>query len=115
MAHESTCPKNKLCSFESITNFPRGQKETCVFCGRTVVWKTDISGRMDNKKYLRFHLRDFCQPFGPTKKEFIQIYGKEHYEKSITLLKRERKVDWNKAQDEAEMQLREMRRERVVK
>lgn len=52
-----------------------GQVERCKLCRKRLVTKVDKYGRMDNKKYLEEHIRDFCQPKGRTAKIYEQVYG----------------------------------------
>lgn len=48
--------------------------EVCQRCAQTVKWKKDNKGRVDNNEYLKAHIRNFCQPWGATRKEFMKIY-----------------------------------------
>lgn len=105
---EATCTKNKYCSFEETEDYPDAFKERCIFCGRSIVWKKDEHGRIDNRKFHRLHLRDFCQPHGTTSRIFLELYG----EQGIRKYKPKRKVDWDTAADEAKDMLKELRKER---
>lgn len=112
---ESYCPKNKYHSFESITHYLKGQKETCIYCGKTTIWKMNDKGQIDNKKYLRYHLRDFCQPYGATKRDFIRIYGEKKYQEILHRPpKQDTKKAWDKIQDEAEQELKLLRKDRYA-
>jgi len=71
----SKCKKNKFCGFNVIQDDAGAALEQCQFCGRKISYRK-VNGRIDNKKYLSEHVRDFCQPSGPTSKVFEQIYGK---------------------------------------
>lgn len=68
------CPKNKYCAFIAHYEDERATCETCQFCGTKRVYKKTLAGRMDNPRYLRDHIRDFCQPTGPTHKVFAELY-----------------------------------------
>lgn len=91
-------------------------KEVCEFCGRTVLWNKDEHGRMDNRKYLRFHVRDTAQPKGITARVFREIYGDE---RADGILKKWQAQNdditdtWDQRQDWAEKDLKEMRKERL--
>ena len=43
-------------------------------CGRKVIYRKTLAGRIDNTRYLNEHIRDFCQPTGPTHKVFAELY-----------------------------------------
>ncbi len=72
-------------------------------------------GQIDNKKYLRYHLRDFCQPYGATKRDFIRIYGEKKYQEILHRPpKQDTKKAWDKIQDEAEQELKLLRKDRYA-
>lgn len=52
------------------------QVEHCRICGLRKVYKK-ISGRVNNREYLKDHTRDFAQPHGPTDQIFQRFYGKD--------------------------------------
>ena len=76
MIDDSKCTKSILCGFEISRDLPDALVEICKFCGKKVVYNRK-NGKIDDKKYLRDHLRDTVQPYGRTHKLFIQIYGTE--------------------------------------
>lgn len=91
MRNDSKCRKNIFCDFTLSRDLPDAQVEVCTKCGKKVVYFKDIrTGRIDNKKYLRDHIRDTVQPFGRTRKLFLMIYG-ENPIKSMQKSMRERK------------------------
>lgn len=55
--------------------------EHCDFCNRKCVYKIGNGEFVDRSKFIHEHVRDFCQPFGPTKWVFIHVNGKEAFEK----------------------------------
>lgn len=57
-----------------LLDFKNCKWEVCAICGDKVKWKKDTKGRVDNTEYLKAHLRNFCQPWGRTRKDFIRIY-----------------------------------------
>ena len=75
MKNDSTCPKAILCDFEVVGQYPDAQVEVCGFCRKKVIYRKDKKGGLDNKKYLRDHLRHTAQPYGRTAKIFYKIYG----------------------------------------
>lgn len=76
MRDDSHCKKRVLCGFEVILSNAEAQVEVCQFCGKKVVYhKEPGTGRIDNAKYLRDHIRDTVQPFGRTRRLFLEIYG----------------------------------------
>lgn len=79
------CKKNKWCSFESVEDSTH-KVERCIYCGRKVIYRY-VNKRVNNVKYLKDHVRDFCQPYGPTGKIYMQIYGKDTLKKAEADLK----------------------------
>lgn len=110
---EAKCRKNRYCRFEIVKDYPDAIKEICVYCSRTMIWKKDRFGRIDNRDYARHHLRDFCQPYGMTAKYFAEIYGEEAYEKALKH-RPDRKTDWDEAGEDARRMVRELRKEKVI-
>jgi hypothetical protein len=112
---EARCKKNKYCSFIPLQDTERALKEACEFCGRTVVWNKDEYGRMDNKKYLRFHVRDTAQPKGITARVFKECYGKEqadHILKKWETQREDVSDSWDQTSDLAHKDIQEMRKSR---
>lgn len=103
---ESTCKKNKYCNFEAVAEDSKTLKEICTFCGRPAYWNKDKFGRLDNRKYHRFHIRDFAQPTGSTKRIFYEIYG------TPRTIKRTAPVNWNQEGEDAKKMVQELRKER---
>ena len=62
------------CSYTTVENTPDFQVEVCTECKKKQVYKK-INDRVDNKKYLEDHVRDFAQPGGRTDNIFKQYYG----------------------------------------
>ena len=74
---DSRCRKGKYHQFEVSRSLEDANIEVCVLCSKKVVYyKEPITGRIDNKKYLADHIRDFCQPRGKTRKVFEKLYGR---------------------------------------
>ena len=69
--HEYETRKNKD---GAVLDFANAKWEICIRCGRKIRWKKDSRGRVDNNAYLKAHIRNFCQPWGATRKTFIKIY-----------------------------------------
>ena len=63
-------------SIKTINEDSSGIMEICVECKQRFYYKKDSSGRVDNRKYLKDHERDFAQPTGTTGKVFKKHYGK---------------------------------------
>ncbi len=74
MKDESNCKKQKWCGFEITLENDEVQKEVCRYCGKRVIYRK-IDGKVDSNKYLRDHVRDFCQPWGATKRVYLELYG----------------------------------------
>ena len=49
--------------------------ERCIKCGRRWHWNINPKDRIDNKRYLAVHIREYCQPTGRTKKTYFKLYG----------------------------------------
>lgn len=75
MTDDSICPKEKYCQFEIVLDNREIRKEVCTFCGKRVFYNKIEGERIDNRKYLRDHVRDFCQPHGATAHVYREIYG----------------------------------------
>jgi len=70
------CKRGGWCDFEVTLAVSDCQKEACRKCGRRVRYNIR-DGRMDDEAYRRDHISDFCQPFGPTARVFLETYGIE--------------------------------------
>ena len=71
---ENCKSSQKYCDFETEKENESFCRQRCRFCGRFVDYNI-IDGRIDNAKYLRDHVRDFCQRTGPTQQVFFELYG----------------------------------------
>lgn len=58
----------------NLLDFADCKWEICVRCGDKIRWQKDGQGRVDNVAYLEAHIRNFCQPWGATRKTFIKLY-----------------------------------------
>lgn len=71
------CPKEKLHRFRVLKDAKDAQVEECEACGEKKIYRKDPkTGRIDNRAYVKDHLRDLAQPFGKTGKVFEELYGK---------------------------------------
>ncbi len=52
--------------------------EVCQICNKKFRWNKGYKSRMDNKRYLEAHIRNFCQKFGATKRIYYKIYQPEN-------------------------------------
>lgn len=64
-----------LHDYQFILESPNGIVEKCKLCKKRLVTNKGIRGKIDNKKYLKEHRRDFLQPTGRTAKDFKSVYG----------------------------------------
>lgn len=67
-------------AYEIEFDNPQVQAEKCSICGDEIKFQKDSQGRIDNLAYLKAHLREFCQPTGPTAKLYYILYAPELYE-----------------------------------
>jgi hypothetical protein len=52
------------------------KKERCKICRKIVTFtKERWTGRIDNNRYLKEHIRNFAQPWGRTGNQYRRIYG----------------------------------------
>lgn len=75
------CRKGILHQLEISRDLPKATIEVCLLCGEKKVYNK-IDGRIDNKRYLEDHKRDFIQPYGKDLKLFIKLYGTEPIERA---------------------------------
>jgi len=62
--------------YKVINEDASGRLEICLVCKkRLVTIKDRKTGRIDNKKYIKEHIRDTAQPNGRTGKIFAKYYG----------------------------------------
>lgn len=71
--------------FEVLRDTEEVQVERCKRCPHRVTYNKTADGQIDNVRYLKDHLRDFCQSTGPTSSVFLSVYGPEAYERSRRL------------------------------
>jgi hypothetical protein len=62
-------------SYQVVSQNVQGSVEVCTECKHRITVKVDANGRIDNKKYLKEHVRDTSQPNGKTGKIFKQYYS----------------------------------------
>lgn len=74
----------KYHDFKPIRDEEDAVVETCRNCHIKEIYKKR-DGRIDNAKYLRDHVRDFCQPWGATKKIYLEIYGEAALKRSLQM------------------------------
>lgn len=55
-----------------------GIMEVCRECKKRNFIRKGQKGRIDNKQYLKDHVRDTAQPTGATSKIFNKYYGKKN-------------------------------------
>ena len=108
---ESKCPKETFCAFGMTFDDASVRKERCRFCHKLVSYKKIEGGRIDNAKYLRDHIRDFCQPHGATARIYEQIYGKASVRRHDSLVSMHaKKNDLHETFDEARDILKTMKK-----
>lgn len=63
-------------NYRVINQNEDGLLEICRECKHRLITKKDPhTGRIDNKKYIKEHVRDTAQPHGKTSKIFKKYYG----------------------------------------
>lgn len=67
-------------NYKIIRESGDAQIEVCIECKKKIKTRKDKNGRIDNKAYLKEHVRDTAQPFGSTAKVFRRAYP-EQWEK----------------------------------
>lgn len=84
-------------------------KEVCTKCGHREVYKK-VDGKIDNTKYARDHIADFCQPHGATRKIYLEIYGESRIkENRVTNEQQRETLKTRQEMKEAQVQLREQK------
>ena len=63
--------------FETIQETSKFKVERCNICGQRKKWNKGYKGRIDNKNYLKDHVRTFAQKTGPTKRVFLKLHEPE--------------------------------------
>lgn len=51
--------------------------EVCILCNKKFKWNKGYKNRIDNKEYLKVHVRNLAQPTGPTKRVFYKTYKQD--------------------------------------
>ena len=51
--------------------------EVCWICNKRFRFNKGYKGRVDNKEYLKAHVRNFCQKFGATRRVYMKVYNPE--------------------------------------
>jgi len=63
-------------NYVGVSENDDGVVEVCTECKHRLVTKKGRNGSIDNKKWLKEHVRDTCQPLNKTGKVFAKYYGK---------------------------------------
>ena len=101
MKDESICKRATLCQFEISRDLADAIVEVCRFCMKKVIYyKEPKTGRIDNRKYLADHRRDFVQPYGKDYKLYVKLYGTEGIETAQHFLRK--RMDKEKQRDARE-------------
>lgn len=66
---------NHLHDYQIVSENKEGVREICKTCRKILVTRKDKNERIDNKKYLQEHKRDFLQPKGQDSQLFKKHYG----------------------------------------
>ena len=56
---------------------PHRKIEVCVICNKKFNFNKVYKSRIDNKEYLKIHIRSFAQPRGPTRAVYMRTYKPE--------------------------------------
>lgn len=62
-------------NYKPVNTTASGITEVCTECKRKLYTKLGNNGAIDNRTYLREHVRDTAQPTGSTRKVFAKAYG----------------------------------------
>lgn len=63
--------------FTTIKDTKTVKVEKCRLCQTRRRWQKRYKGRIDNKEYLKDHVREFAQKTGPTHRVFKKLYEPE--------------------------------------
>ncbi len=64
------------CDWKTVNENKEGMLEICQVCKRKLVTKKDPkTGRVDNKRFVKEHIKWTAQPNGRTAKVFHKYYG----------------------------------------
>jgi len=81
-----------LHKYNTVRETASGWLEVCERCGKRNTMRRSKLGKIDDKKFLREHRRDFLQATWPqTAKEFEKEYGKPDIKKHIAPKKKTQK------------------------
>lgn len=58
-----------------IKDTKEGIVNICEICKKKLILPKDVTGRINNKKYLEFNKANFVQPFGRTGNLYRRIHG----------------------------------------
>lgn len=61
--------------FIIIHENPQVKWEVCKICNKKIKWNKGYKSRIDNKNYLKMHVRQFAQKTGPTKQIYNKLYN----------------------------------------
>lgn len=89
----------------------RGILEVCRECKKKVKTKKGSDSRINNKQYLKTHIRDTAQPHGRTGKVFKKLYGEP--EDPLEGVAGVQKSIKDQSQYHTDLQLEEIDREEV--
>ena len=56
---------------------PRAKWERCKICRKTFRWNKGKRNRVDNRRYLEAHARNYAQPGGATDQLYKRLYEPE--------------------------------------
>lgn len=56
---------------------PQIKVERCQLCNQSFRWRKGYKQRIDNKEYVKAHLRSFAQKFGATKRVYKRLYSRD--------------------------------------
>lgn len=101
ISETAKCRKATLCELRTVSDNYDALVEMCQRCSKKVVygkyftiawsedgsWEKRYEDRVDEPKYVRDHLRDTLQPYGPTGKLYEQIYGLKVVKETEALFK----------------------------
>lgn len=67
----SKCHRSWLHKFRILFNDERGYAEVCERCHVKLFFRKDPRGKINNRRYVSFHIREILQPFN-------KLFKKEH-------------------------------------
>jgi len=106
---ESRCRRNQIHDWKQIEDNEKYVVEFCIICGNKEAWNKAGNGRINNELYRKSHERDFAQPYGRTRRQFLELYGPVKYNELVekaTTQKKDMKAVWEEAKNEAAKELR---------